>query len=363
MPYATITLLKGDSTAVNGTITDDEGKFEIDKIDNGNYLLRISGIGIKTMTIGDINLSPASPVKSMGAIKVGTTSQVLKEVEISGARPMMEMGIDKKIFNVDKNITTAGGSASDVLQNVPSVSVDVDGEVSLRGKSNVTILIDGKPATLLGGDETTALQSLPASSIDQVEVITNPSAKYDATGMTGIINIITKREKKMGTNGSVTLGAGTRDKYNGSLNLNMKNEKWNIFLNSSFRQNHRYRRNTTTIENKLTSGSSDSYEDNLRIFNGFFNSLGAEYRIDTNNSITLTENINKMTFGGKGSSYFNTYASQEDLVSRRLRDNISGGGPLSFSTSLDYKHKFKKKDRELTANGTYVLSSMDRNQE
>src|SRR5690606_21978292 len=218
----------------------------------------------------------------------------LDEVVVTSERPLMEMGIDKKVFNVDKNITSTGGSATDVLQNVPSVSVDVDGAVSLRGKSNVTILIDGKPATLLGGDEQTALQSLPASSIDQVEVITNPSAKYDATGMTGIINIITKREKKFGFNGSVTLGAGTRAKYNGSMNMNLKNEKWNVFLNSSYRQNRSYRRNTALRDNQTNDGFSESYEDNLRIFNGFFNSIGAEYKIDTNNSVTLTQNVNLM---------------------------------------------------------------------
>src|SRR6185312_11837073 len=135
--------------------------------------------------------------------------------------------VDKKVFNVEKNTTTAGGSASDVLQNVPSVSVDVDGTVSLRGKSDVTILIDGKPATLLGTDAASALQSLPAASIESVEVITNPSAKYDAQGLTGIINIITKKDKKMGINGNVTLGAGTADKYNGNLGLNMRKGKWN----------------------------------------------------------------------------------------------------------------------------------------
>ncbi|MCB0696807.1 MAG: TonB-dependent receptor [Chitinophagaceae bacterium] len=361
VPYATVTLLQQDSSVINGTITDDDGKFELTQVRDGDFLLRVSGIGITTKTIAGVNVSGGA-VKNMGNLQVRTTSQMLKEVEISGARPMMEMGIDKKVFNVDKNITSVGGSAGDVLQNVPSVSVDVDGGVSLRGKSNVTILIDGKPATLLGGDDATALQSLPASSIDQVEVITNPSAKYDASGMTGIINIITKREKKFGTNGSVTLGAGTRDKYNGSLNLNMKNEKWNVFLNSSFRQNRRYRRNTTTREDKYDNGLSESYEDNLHIFNGFFNTLGAEYNIDTNNSITLKQNINKMYWGGKGNSDFSTYASENDLLLKRLRDFESGGGPLSSSSSLEYKHKFKKKERELSGSSTFARSWMTRKQ-
>jgi len=363
VPYATVTLMKTpDSSIINGGITDENGRFEISPAGTGSLLLRVSGIGFNTRTIA-ITVSENEQVKDLGSINVNVTTQMMDEVQIVSERPMMEMGIDKKVFNVDKNITSTGGSATDVLQNVPSVSVDVDGGVSLRGKGNVTILIDGKPATLLGGDETTALQSLPASSIDQVEVITNPSAKYDATGMTGIINIITKRDKKFGFNGSINLGAGTRDKYNGSLNLNMKNEKWNIFLNSSYRQNRNYQRNTTLRDNQFNSGLSESYEDNLRMFNGFFNSIGAEYRIDTNNSVTLTQNINKMYWGGKGSSVFSVYNSEDDLAYRQERDFISGGGPVSSSTSLDYKRKFAKKERELTANATYATSWRDGEQE
>lgn len=363
VPYATVALVKDDSSVVNGSITDEDGNFEINPAAIGMFTLRISGIGFNTINKSGIVITSDQPNVNLGTIEVGATSQMLKEVQITSERPFMEMGIDKKTFNVEKNITTAGGSASDVLQNIPSVSVDVDGAVSLRGKSNVTILIDGKPATLLGGDDASALQSLPASSIDQVEVISNPSAKYDATGMTGIINIITKREKKFGTNGSVTVGAGTRDKYNGAISLNAKNQKWNVFLNSSFRQNRNYRRNTVEVDNKFNTGSSNSYEDNTRIFGGLFTTVGAEYKIDTNNSITLTQNVNKMNFGGKGYSDFYTYTHPDTLATSRHREAENSGGPLSLSTSLDYKRKFKKKDRELTANTTFANSNTQRGQE
>lgn len=362
--YATVTLLDaGDSSVVNGAISDDNGSFEISGLNAGKYVLRITGLGLSTKNIGGVILESSNAVKDMGSITVTATSNSLEEVKITGSRPMMEMAIDKKVFNVDKNITAVGGSASDVLQNVPSVSVGIDGEVSVRGKNNVTILIDGKPATLLGGDEATALQSLPASSVDQIEVITNPSAKYDASGMTGIINIITKKEKRFGFNGNLNLGAGTRDKYNGSLSLNLKNEKWNLFLNSSYRQSRRYRRTTVVRDNINNSGSSDSYEDKLGIFNGFFNSFGAEYKIDSNNSITLTQNLNKMEWGGNGTSQFSTFASNEQLITKQVRDFRDGGGPTSSSTSLDYKHKFRKPEHELTANTTYVYSWMERWQE
>ncbi len=295
--YATVTLLHTDSTVVNGDLTQDDGSFNITNTGTGTFILRISAIGLDQKTIPNIQLTVDAPDKNLGKIKVSSGATKLKEVSIVGERPIMEMKVDKKVFNVEKNTTTAGGSASDVLQNVPSVSVDVDGAVSLRGKQDVTILIDGKPATLLGTDAASALQSLPASSIESVEVITNPSAKYDAQGLTGIINIITKKDGRLGINGTATLGAGTADKYNGSLNLNMRKGKWNVFLNSSFRLNSNYNHTNIDKQDKSTDSSyTHGIERSQRHFDGFFNSIGASYDFDKNNSITFTQNINSMNF-------------------------------------------------------------------
>jgi len=359
--YATVTLLKQDSTVVNGDLTREDGSFNITPTGNGNFILRVSGIGAETKYVDNISITPQAAEKNLGTIKTGNSAQKLKGVTVTAEKAAMEMSIDKKTFNVEKNITATGGSATDVLQNIPSVSVDVDGSISLRGKAS-TILIDGKPATMFGGDVTSALQSLPSASIQSVEVITNPSSKYDAQGTAGIINIITKRDKKFGFNGSVTVGAGTRDKYNGSLNLNVKNEKWNIFLNSSMRLNRNYNRTTNERTNVGSDAFYSSYDDNIRKFNGFFNSLGAEYTINKNNSITLTQNINKMQWGGNGVSNYKVY-SNGVIDSTQRRSSYSLGGPVSSSTSLDYKHKFKKEKQELTANATYAKTWVERNQE
>lgn len=361
MGYVTVTLLKQDSSVVNGDLTKDDGSFSIAPTGIGNFILRISGIGAATKYINNINISADALEKNLGTIKAGSTTQQLKGVTVTGEKAAFEMNIDKKTFNVDKNITATGGSATDVLQNIPSVSVDVDGSVSLRGKSSI-ILIDGKPATLFGGDVTSALQSLPSASIQSVEVITNPSSKYDAQGMAGIINIITKRDKKFGFNGSVTVGAGTRDKYNGSLNLNIKNEKWNIFFNSSARFNRNYNRTTNERSNTGTDDFFSSYDDNIRKFNGFFNSIGAEYIINKKNSVTLTQNLNRMQWGGNGVSNYKVYSGAA-IDSTQRRSSYSVGGPLSSSTSLDYKHKFAKEKQELTANATYAKTWVERNQE
>ncbi len=242
--YATVTLLRADSSIVNGDLSKDDGTFSISPVSPGTFRLRIESLGATTKFI-NINTTAAAPSKNVGTITMEGTEAKLKEVDIVGEKPIMELKVDKKVFNVEKNITTAGGSASDVLQNVPSVSVDASGNISLRGNSDVTILIDGKPASLLGGDVASALQSLPAASIDNVEVITNPSAKYDAQGTGGIINIITRKDQRFGLNGTATLGISTNDKYNGNFGLNAHKGKWNGFLNSSFRVNNTYNNVTT----------------------------------------------------------------------------------------------------------------------
>lgn len=359
--YATVALMRIDSSIVNGALTDDNGVFTIEPTGSGNFMLRISGISVATQTIANIKILPSEHEKKLGNITVSSSNTTLKTVEVVSERPAMEMSVDKKVFNVEKNTTATGGSAADVLQNVPSVSVDADGNVSLRGKQGVTIFIDGKPATLLGGDVNSALQSMPASSIQNVEVITNPSARYDAQGMTGIINIVTKKDRKMGFNGNVSIGAGTRDKYNGSLGLNLRNEKWNFFLNSSYRRNRNYHRFTTDRVNYYNDSTFYSYENNTRDFTGFFNTLGTEYAIDKNNSFTLTENINIMRFGGGTVTDFWSRDGGVDYA-HQLRYAKRTGGPLSISSSVTYKHKFAKPGQEISTDLTYVANSSKNNQ-
>jgi outer membrane receptor protein involved in Fe transport len=368
--YATVTLLRTDSSVVNGDLSKDDGSFSISPTGTGSFILRIQSLGLATQYI-NVTIAEDTPEKNLGKIKLKQTENTLKGVSIVGEKPVVELKVDKKVFNVEKNITTAGGSATDVLQNVPSVSVDVDGNVSLRGNSGVTILIDGKPATMLGSDVTSALQSLPASSIENVEVITNPSARYDAQGTTGIINIITKKDGRLGINGNITLGAGTRDKYNGNIGLNIRKGKWSAFINSSGRENNTYNNVTTDRTDKAVDATTGqqrtyhTYEHVPRRFGGFFNTLGVTYDPNKNNSFTLTENINRMGFGFNDVSDYYVYASGDHSqmpLYHQYRYSESSGGPLSISSSFDYKHKFKKKDEELSVDATYATTSIRRTQ-
>ncbi len=374
--YATVTLLKMDSAVVNGALSSDDGTFNITPTGTGNFLLRIESMGLSKKII-TVQITDSDPDKKLGKIKLGEADHKLGEVSVVGEKAMMEMKVDKKVFNVEKNTTTAGGSATDVLQNVPAVSVDADGNVALRGKSGVTILIDGKPATLLGSDVASALQSLPANSIESVEVITNPSAKYDAQGTSGIINIVTKKDGRFGMNGNVTLGAGTNGKYNANLGLNARKGKWNVFMNSSLRLNSSYNNvSTHRIDKDSTRNAKNNqsylqsyytYEHVPRHFDGFFNTVGASFDPDKYNSITITENINSMTFGFKDYSdyyVFNDPAYDFNNTSfHQNRYTDFSVGILSLSSSLNYKHKFKKKDEELTFDATVANSDLTRKQE
>jgi iron complex outermembrane recepter protein len=372
--YATVTLLRMDSSVVNGDLTADNGTFNIAPTGIGKFRLRIESIGVVTKFI-NVEISATAPNQDLGKIKLTQSENTLKTTTIVGERPVMELKVDKKVFNVEKNITSAGGSASDVLSNVPSVSVDADGNVSLRGKSDVTILIDGKPATLLGTDVASALQSLPAGSIDNVEVITNPSAKYDAQGTSGIINIVTKKDGKLGMNGTFTLGAGMNDdgglgdKFNGNFGLNVRKGKWNVFLNASGRLNQTYNNVTTDRYNKDSSGtvnqSFHTFEKVPRHQDGSFNNIGFSYDPDKNNSFTFTESINLMHFGFDDTSNYSVFRTPNETGSPMYLQNRMSNmnvNIFSLSSSLDYKHKFRKKDEELSMNVTAANTDIRRTQ-
>lgn len=359
--YATVTLLRKDTTVVNGDLSKEDGSFHIEPTGLGNFMLRINSIGFNDRYLTEIQISKETNHKKLGKITLSAAAVSLNEITITGEKAMMEMSVDKKVFNVEKNTTSSGGSATDVLKNIPSLAVDVDGDILLRGKET-TLLIDGKPATLLGGDVASALQSLPASSIQNIEIITNPSARYDAQGMSGIINIITKKDSRFGFNGNASVGVGSRDKYNASLGMNMRNNKWNIFLNSSYRMNPTYQ--NTSNERKATTGelNTGSYEELTKTQGGLFNSIGAEFTPNANNTFSLTQNINWMLWGSKGNTNFDYYSGGA-IYNKAIRSSDNMGGPLSSSTSLDYKHKMKKPKQEISSNVTFARTNVVRRNE
>ncbi|MCX6258684.1 MAG: TonB-dependent receptor [Bacteroidia bacterium] len=363
--YATVSLYKSkDSSLVTDTVTDHSGKFRLEKIQYGSYYAMVNFIGYKKKKVTGIMINPKIPVKDVGRISISPSTTALSEIDVTAEKKLVEFTLDKKVINVEKNLSTAGGSAADVIQNVPSVTVDIDGTVSLRGSTNVTVLVDGKPSGLSGLSGSAILDQIPASSIDRIEVITNPSAKYDPDGMSGIINIILKKKIEKGYNGMFSVTAGTRNKYNSSLNLNFRHNNYNLFGSWDMRYNERTGTSHTTRQSdiitslnkdSITHLTSDGHSDNQRLSNNF--KAGFDYSFNDFNSFTFS------VLNGQGSNNNNEFDHSfvQDSVYHLmyLYNTINKERNTNNSTdyNFDYKKTFLKKGEELTAD--VILSKSD----
>ena len=245
LEYATIVVKSLDDEIITGGITDINGLFDV-QVSRGTYNISVEFISFKTYTLLNQEIKQTT---DLGVISLEMDAQALSEVEIIAEKSTVEIRLDKKIYNVGKDMTVKGGSASDVLDNVPSVTVDVEGNVSLRGNDNVKILINGKPSGLVGLSGTDALRQLPADAIEKVEVITSPSARYDAEGTAGILNIILRKGKAQGFNGSLTANAGNPDNFGASVNVNYRTNKANFFNSTGY--NYRNAPGNSTMKMEL----------------------------------------------------------------------------------------------------------------
>ena len=232
--FANVTLHhEKDSALVKAAITDQQGIFGFENIAQGRYFVKVSQVGYQKFKSPVFTLNADNKLVKLTDIQLFTDTKALNEVTVRSNKPFIEREIDKIVLNVENSITAAGNNVIEVLEKAPGVTVDADGNVSLKGKQGVLILIDGKPTNLSTADLANMLRGMAANQIEKIELITNPSAKYDATGNAGIINIRMKRDQKLGMNGSANLsiGQGLRFKQNAGLNLNYRDKKWNLFGN------------------------------------------------------------------------------------------------------------------------------------
>ena len=352
LEFASIVLIKvRDSSVAGGSLTDEKGQFRIEDVMPGRYFIRITSIGYRQLDSKPFMLNPQESLKDFGNVWMPPSIRALKEAEIVGEKLEYVNSLDKKVYNVDKSMINAGGSVSDVLQNIPSVNVDIDGKISLRGSEQVTILIDGKPAGLTGDNRGSILQQLPAGSIEQIEVVTNPSAKYDAEGTSGIINIKTKKDKNQGINGTITLGVGTRDKYNASLNINRRTKANNIYFNYSFRDDRRmnegtsFRTNTYGTTTSYLLSENEGYSDNLsHNFRG-----GVDFYLNDYNTLGFSGGVNDRDEARRDYLFNVQQNSERVTISQfdRLSKTTENSG--IFDGSIDYRKTFANSKRELTA--------------
>lgn len=350
--FATIAV-KGNKTqnTVTGVLTDAEGKFSV-ATDSLDIYVEISFIGYKSKRIKEISV--VNGEADLGAITLFENERLLDEITVVAEKSRTEFQLDKRVFNVGKDISSTGMSALEVLNNVPSVNVNIEGAVSLRGSTGVQILIDGKPS-VLADEESNALGTITADMIEKVEVITNPSAKYDAEGTSGIINIVLKKEEKKGLNGSISVNTGIPDNHSVGISLNRRTEKFNLFtqLGAGYRSLpwDSENINTDLINNTTVKSDGTSYRNEA-----FYNViLGADYHIDPNNVLTLSGNFAYEVEDQPSFTNFSFLNSTNSLVSGWNRDETTEATNPKWQYDLQYSREFKDNEEH-----TLLFSALGR---
>lgn len=349
MSFVSVALTpQGETAPTMGASSDSEGKFHFKNVKFGTYTLTLSFVGYKEIR-KQVELNEKNHTISFAALYMKEDATTLNEVQVTGQRSAMKLEVDRKSFDVAGMVTSAGLSASELLEQVPSVEVDNDGNVSLRGNTSVEVWINGRSSGLTSDNQAQVLQQLPAESIERIEVIDNPSAKFSAEGSAGIINIILKKDRKAGYYGSVQVGANTRGGANTSLSLNYNSSKFDAFLNVGYRHMENSGKNESEQDN-LVDGIAKSYErhytENSQLGNNLFSRAGFTWHADEKNDLGLTGMF--MTGKRKSSSstpyYYGDYTEAGEILNHtRLRNN-SSNNPMRFAfIEFNYRHLFSEK--------------------
>lgn len=362
LEYSTITFINPKTKKnVGGGITDVKGLFSID-IPAGKYNIAVEFIGFKPMSIENKQISKNT---NLGIFELEEDINMLESATVTAEKTSVELKLDKKIYNIGRDLTLSGGNVEDVLDNIPSVTVDEDGNIALRGNDNVRILINGKPSGLAGINSSDGLKQLPAESIEKVEIITSPSARYDAEGTAGILNIILKRSKLQGLNGSITANAGNPFSTGLSASLNYRLGDVNIFTTSSYRNGEREgnSENLTQYFNKAKNNAGElidnpdtylnEYNDFIRKNKNINTNVGLEWYINNSTSIT----ISSLYRNGKGNNSIMNKISQfndiNELLSKSLRNEEDKRDDKSLEHTFNFTKNFNKDGHKLTADFVY----------
>ena len=353
--YATVTLLAaGNKKQVNGSTTDAYGRFTINDVADGDYKVVVEYVGYQPITFNNVIVNRKNAPVDLKTISLVKQPALLQAITISIKPKVIENKIDRIVFNAEQDLTSQGGVATDILKKVPQVSVDVDGNVELAGSSSIRFLIDGKPSSAFGNNITDVLESIPASQIKSIEVITNPGAKYDAQGLGGIINIILKKNTAKGTNGNLSLNAGSRLE-NGSFNFNARNNKFgiNAFVSGNTRLNSitpntydRVSNNTSDTTDLLQQDGSSNYTRH-----GLQSGMGFDWTYNTKSNFSGSVNYDNFGYSAIGitNQSERLLNGAGDLISEidALNNNGNSHDFHNVDANLDYKRTFNKEDREL----------------
>ena len=352
LEYATIVLKNQKTKQLSGGITDEKGNFNI-SVNPGTYDISFEFISFKTQEIPNKIINSTL---NFGTIELSEETDKLDEIVIIAEKSTVEIRLDKRIYNVGKDMTVKGGSASDVLDNVPSVDVDVEGNVSLRGNENVRILIDGKPSALVGLSGTDALRQLPADAIERVEVITSPSARYDAEGTAGILNIILRKGLATGLNGSMNATVGDPKQYRIASNVNFRTKKFNFFTNLGYRNSSgpgKFLTNLSIFENESFNSLRIEDRDFERNRNGYNINVGLEYFLSKKSSITGTYFYRDSNNQNLSTNNISVFDVDDILEYSDLRIQDEDEIDNTSQISLNYTNNFNTSGHKLTVDVQY----------
>jgi outer membrane receptor protein involved in Fe transport len=354
--FATVAVLMAkDSSVSTGVITDENGIFTIPDVKPGSYILRVTNMGYETLFVPNVRVAAESNIVDLGTLTVIVSAQKLNEVIVKGEKSMIVEDIDKKMINIGKDMLATSNNVSDLLEKVPAVSLDENGNPQVRGKGNVVVLIDGKPSSLYGSDLPTVLQSFPADLIERIDVSTTPSAKYEGEGASGVIDIITKKNKIRGINGSGRASLGLKENHSGSGNVSFRAGKLglNASLNGQMRNTFWKRRlnrdNFLGDEQSRLEQRGTGHNTNKNMFSR----IGANYEIDDKNSVEVGVNYSRDQNMNRSNLSNTSALLTGPMLDHFERINQSKGNGHNVSTSLDYRHKFNKTDQLITFTANY----------
>ncbi|MBS1915872.1 MAG: TonB-dependent receptor [Bacteroidetes bacterium] len=369
---ATVSLLKPtDSSVVKTTVSDKTGNFVIENIKEGKYLTSVTAVGHATFYSSLIEISSATPSVDLKNIFLSAQTKNLQQVEVVAKKPFFEQKADKMVVNVDAAPSNAGSSVMDVLEKSPGVAVDKDGNISLKGKQGVVIMIDNKPTYLSATDLANYLKSLPASAIDQLEIMTNPSAKYDAAGNSGIINIKTKKNKAKGFNGSVTLThtQGVYPKPSGSINLNYRTGKANFFLNGGYSHWEGFQDLDINRQYYTDAGATKvlnaifTQHTNMKFTNPAANlKFGMDYYLSKRTTIGFVASGFRNTENDQSASHIFLKDPNNTVDSIVYSPSSNKGLWKNGTVNLNFRHQFDSIGTELTADADYITYRSNNNQ-
>ncbi len=355
--YATIALIRkrsGELTA--GTISKSNGSFQLSELPPGMYQLKVEFMGFESWVKDSIRITPQKREYFFNDIKLKPAASNISGVEITAEKQLFVNKIDRRVINVEQSIVSAGGSALDVLKTAPSIDVDLEGNISLRGSENIKVLIDGKPSGIAADNAGEIMEQLPSGSIENIELITNPSARFDPEGMAGIINVVLKKNKIRGISGSVMGGVGPNDQYNGSFNISKRNEHFNLYTSASFRQ--------MNFDMEGINLRKTWYNDSIRYYDqeseaernmkfAMF-TLGGDYYISPTSTLSLSGRMNLRKRAMSESTLYKQYETEKklfDTAYRGISENSRDG--WNYSLDLNYEKTFSSRDHYLKAGANF----------